>query len=123
MIEITLHDDTFEELRSAAGEAGQLISYSQDGTENDDKFSVGGIIYNRYRYIPTEEDIRRREEFEATPFGQTMKAMMAKSAKYAAESIIERNALLEFLNSDKENNWQWPDSIFPTTLKIRLPDE
>lgn len=114
MIEITLHDDAFDELRSAASEAAQEI--------DDDSFAIGDAIYRRYKYIPTAEDIARRKEFEATPLGQITKKMFERSAQSVAKHILERNEFVEFVNSDAKNNWQWPETVFPTTLKIRLPD-
>lgn len=120
MIEITLQDDAFDELRNAAGETGQLVEYSQYGELDRDSFSVGGAIYRRYIYIPTAEDIERRKEFEATPLGQTVKQLYNRLAAHQIEELLRPNPLLEIL-SDEKSNWQWPDTVFPTTLRIRLP--
>jgi hypothetical protein len=118
---IVLHDDAFEELRSAATMANQLISFSNNGELDDDSFSIGGVIYRRYKYIPTEEDIARRAEFQASPLGQLMQGMWKRCEVKLARRLLETDdPLLEVFDSD---NWQWPDTMFPRTLKVRSPGE
>lgn len=125
MDNIVLHDDAFDELRASALDSGRLEPFAKSGTSDEideNRFIIGGVIFQRYQYVLTPEDIARRKEFEATPLGQMMKASFERYAKYQVEHLLERNVLLDYLNGDAKNNWQWPDSILPRTLKIRLPE-
>jgi hypothetical protein len=118
--EIVLRDDAFEELRSAAGEAGMLVSFSDNGMIDDDRFSVGSATFRRYKYVPTAEDIARRKEFEASPLGQITRDLWDRCAVEQINQLRERNATLEMLRSNQANNYQWPETVFPRTLRVRL---
>lgn len=71
---------------------------------------------------PTEEELKRREEFRNSPFGKQMAAMFSQTNEYlkkVTEDIMEDNS---FFSGEQcfFSGKQWPVG---TTLKIKVPDD
>lgn len=65
---------------------------------------------------PTEEELKRRKDFQESPLGKQMIAMFSQSNKYTkqiTEDVMKDNA---FFSGE-----QWP--AIGTRLKIKLPDD
>lgn len=104
MTKIILHDDLFDELVNASSANNAFAQIS------DDEFSIGGATFKRYVYVPTPEDISRREEFLKTPLGQITQMMFQRSAAAFLEETARTNELLA-------------SGQIKTILKIRMPKD
>lgn len=113
MDSIVLHEEAFEELRSAFIESGALPD--DEEMHNATMFAVSDLTFKLYEYIPTAEEIARRDAFMATPFGRIMSEMFTRSNKYIAD--LNKDFVLDrsFISGQ-----DWPVG---SNLRIRLPKD
>lgn len=94
-----------------------------DGVGNDcpsvdwDKFTALGVKLGFWESEkpPTEEELKRREEFANSQFGKQMQELFARNNQYLEE--VERIMKEDMLFSDHS---QWP---IGSKIAIRLPND
>lgn len=73
---------------------------------------------------PTPEELKRREEFANSDFGKAISRLFANANEHIAKALLEHEADLGFVMSDRTNNYQWPENLkIGDTFRIRLPKD
>lgn len=115
MIELELSNEAFEEVRDKCIAAGLLADEPSSWDEDSKPFTVGGITFKEYKYVPTPEDIARQEEYRKTPLGKLMGKLAAHSANRLLDDLLKPNYLLDGVDTSGMK--------IGTTLRIRLPSD
>ena len=71
---------------------------------------------------PTEEELKRREEFINSPIGKIMSELFKRNNEFIAKTLLDRKLDVKFTKGDADNNYQWNDKI-GSSLRIRLPND
>ena len=124
MIELELSCEAFEEVRDKCIAAGIIEDVPVDWCEDHADFTVGGITFKEWKYVPTAEDIARREEYRKTPLGQLMEKTINKQVADMINGFRKGNWLSEYLgNNHLLGKIDTKDLKVGTTLRIRLPSD
>lgn len=118
LIELELNSEAFEEVRDKCITAGLIADELRSWDEDSKPFTVGGVTFKEWKYVPTPEDIARREEYLKSPFGQSMQQMLNLSAAKIADLIQNPSA---FARNPMFDGIDTTDMKVGTTLRIRLP--
>lgn len=107
-----LSDEEFEILKDLFSDHGSDCPYT-----DSNKLQALGEKFGILEPIqpPTEEELKRREEFRNSPFGLMMSKMLVSINMSIVEDILKPNALIE--NFGKEG------AKIGSTLKIKLPND
>jgi hypothetical protein len=120
MTEIELSCEAFEEIRDKCVAAGLIADEPREWDEDAKPFTVGGITFKEWKYVPTPEDIARREEYRKTPLGQLMAQTFESNAAKLLASLSAPNYFLDHLSGELDKTL---DAKIGTTLRIRLPSD
>lgn len=109
-----LTDEEFETLEEIFDDHGSDCPYVDCG-----QFQALGEKFGILEPIPppTEEELKRREEFRNSLLGKLTREMFVKANESMVKMLIEQ-----------QRDWQWWNDDFSnakigTTLKIRLPND
>lgn len=108
-----LNDDEYETLKDIFNDWGSDCPY----TDTNKRQALGeklGILDPIPE--PTEEELKRREEFRNSPYGLLMSKMMT-SVNYSMDEMLKNNVFM------RGSQWDSNDTKIGTTLKIRLPND
>lgn len=110
---INLTDDEFETLRSLFDDYG-----SDCPCTDSEKLQALGEKLGIVEPVPppTEEELRRREEFCNSPYGRLMSELFKQSNEFMALTAAEAMKDNAFMRGT-----QWPKGKIGTTLRVRLP--
>ena len=123
MIEIELSNEAFEEVRGKCIAAGLIVDERREWDEDARPFTVGGVTFKEWKYVPTPEDIARQEEYRKTPLGQLMDRSIEAMASETLNKIQTPNPFIG-LYSQSEDFRKMLDNQntkIGTTLRIRMP--
>lgn len=115
MIELELSNEAFQELRDKCIVAGLIPDEPIEWFQDYEPFTIGGITFKEYKYVPTPEDIARQEAYRKTPLGKLMGEIAAHSANRLLDDLLKPNYLLDGIDTSGMK--------IGTTLRIRLPSD
>lgn len=114
MIELELNNEAFEEVRDKCVAAGLIEDEPREWDQDSKPFTVGGITFKEYKYVPTPEEIARQEEYSKTPLGKLMAELAAHSANRFLGDLLKPNYMDGVDTSGMK---------IGTALRIRLPND
>lgn len=126
MIELELSTEAFEEIRDKCIAAGLIVDEPREWDEDAEPFTVGGVTFKEWKYVPTPEDIARQEEYRKTPFGKVMTEAINQIAEKTACDILQLpNPLLDSLLGTNYllDGVDTSGMKIGTTIRIRLPSD
>lgn len=112
-----LNDEEFETLKDIFSDHGSDCPFT-----NSEKLQALGEKLGILQPTPppTEEELKRREEFRNSPYGLMMSKLFKQSNASLAKMLIEQQRGNAFISSVQ---WGEGGAKIGTTLKIRLPND
>lgn len=117
MTTIELTDDEFNTLHEAFNDVG----CDCPGVDWD-KFKALGVKFGFWEAEkpPTEEELKRAEEWRNSPSGKLMSDLMKQSNEMSINMAYEYVKDVSFMNGPE---WEWSKDTFGFVLRTRLPND